>query len=136
MDDIQLILTALSQAPDLVEAARTYKEVNDKAINTISTAVKQQPKAIIPDSEMTRLKNNISQTPCALPETDEFTKELADQVYKIIAPVIRSEIKSAIGATDITINHEHTHRHHSIAGFWNIANDVAKRWIIVLGIFP
>lgn len=44
MDDIQLILTALSQAPDLVEAARTYKDVNDKAINTISTAVKQQPK--------------------------------------------------------------------------------------------
>ena len=62
MDDIQLILTALSQAPDLVEAARTYKDVNDRAINTISTAVKQQPKAIIPDSEMTRLKNNISQT--------------------------------------------------------------------------
>ena len=68
---------------------------------------------------MEKLKNNISQTPCALPETDAFTKELADHVYKIIAPVIRSEIKSAVGATDITINHEHTHRHHSIAGFWN-----------------
>ena len=62
MDDTQLILRALSQVPDLVEAARTYKEVNDKAINTISTAVKQQPKAIIPDSEMEKLKNNISQT--------------------------------------------------------------------------
>ena len=136
MDDIQLILTALSQAPDLVEAARTYKEVNDKAINTISTAVKQQPKAIIPDSEMTRLKNNISQTPCALPETDEFTKALADQVYKIIAPVIRSEIKSAVGATDITIKHDHTHNHYSLAGFWKIVNDTAKKWIIGLGIFP
>lgn len=33
MDDTQLILTALSQVPDLVEAARTYKDVNDKAIN-------------------------------------------------------------------------------------------------------
>ena len=84
MDDTQLILTALSQVPDLVAAARTYKDVNDKAINTISTAVKQQPKAIIPDSD---------------------------------------------------INHEHTHRHHSIAGFWNIVNDVAKKWIIGLGIF-
>ena len=135
MDDIQLILTALSQAPDLVEAARTYKDVNDKAINTISTAVKQQPKAIIPDSEMTRLKNNISQTPCALPETDEFTKALADQVYKIIAPVIRSEIKSAVGATDITIKHDHTHNHYSLAGFWKIVNDTAKKWIIGLGIF-
>ena len=132
MDDIQLILTALSQAPDLVEAARTYKDVNDKAINTISTAVKQQPKAIIPDSEMIRLKNNISQTPCALPETDEFTKALADQVYKIIAPVIRSEIKSAVGATDITIKHDHTHNHYSLAGFWKIVNDTAKKWIIGL----
>ena len=31
MDDTQLILTALSQVPDLVEAARPYKDVNDKA---------------------------------------------------------------------------------------------------------
>ena len=135
MDDIQLILTALSQAPDLVEAARTYKEVNDKAINTISTAVKQQPKAIIPDSEMTRLKNNISQTPCALSETDEFTKALADQVYKIIAPVIRSEIKSAVGATDITVNHEHKHRHYAYSASFDMINDTAKKWIIGLSIF-
>ena len=135
MDDIQLILTALSQAPDLVEAARTYKDVNDKAINTISNAVKQQPKAIIPDSEMTRLNNNISQTPCALPETDEFTKALADQVYKIIAPVIRSEIKSAVGATDITINHEHKHRHYAYSASFDMINDTAKKWIIGLSIF-
>ena len=135
MDDTQLILTALSQVPDLVEAAKTYKDANDKAINTISTVVKQQPEAIIPDSEMTKLKNNISQTRCALPDTDEFTKKLAEQVYKIIAPTIQKEIKSAVGATDITINHEHTHRHHSIAGFWNIVNDVAKKWIIGLSVF-
>ena len=135
MDDTQLILTALSQVPDLVAAARTYKDVNDKAINTISTAVKQQPKAIIPDSEMEKLKNNISQTPCALPETDEFTKELADQVYKIIAPVIRSEIKSAVGATDVTINHEHRHNHYSYSASFDMINDTAKKWIIILGIF-
>ncbi len=48
---------------------------------------------------MKKLKNNISQTQCALPDADEFTKELADQVYKIIAPSIRSEIKSSVGAT-------------------------------------
>ena len=135
MDDTQLILTALSQVPDLVEAARTYKDVNDKAINTISNAVKQQPKAIIPDSEMTRLKNNISQTPCALPETDEFTKALADQVYKIIAPTIRSEIKSAVGATDLTLNHEHTHRHYAYSASFDMINAVAKKWIIGLSIF-
>ena len=135
MDDIQLILTALSQAPDLVEAARTYKETNDKAINTISNAVKQQPKAIIPDSEMTKLKNNISQTQCALPDTEEFTKELADQVYKIIAPSIRTEIKSAVGATDITINHEHEHRHYAYSASFDMINDTAKKWIIGLSIF-
>ena len=49
MNDTQLILTALSQVPDLVEAGRSYKEVNDKAINTISIAVKKQHEAIIPD---------------------------------------------------------------------------------------
>ena len=135
MNDTQVILTALSQAPDLVEAARTYKETNDKAITTISNAVKQQPKAIIPDSEMTKLKNNISQTQCALPDTEEFTKELADQVYKIIAPSIRAEIKSAVGATDITINHEHKHRHYAYSASFDMINDVAKKWIIGLSIF-
>ena len=135
MNDTQVILTALSQAPDLVEAARTYKETNDKAINTISNAVKQQPKAIIPDSEMTKLKNNISQTQCALPDTEEFTKELADQVYKIIAPSIRAEIKSAVGATDITINHEHKHRHYAYSASFDMINDTAKKWIIGLSIF-
>ena len=135
MNDTQVILTALSQAPDLVEAARTYKETNDKAINTISNAVKQQPKAIIPDSEMTKLKNNISQTQCALPDTEEFTKELADQVYKIIAPSIRTEIKSAVGATDITINHEHKHRHYAYSASFDMINDTAKKWIIGLSIF-
>ncbi len=97
MNDTQLILTALSQVPDLVEAARTYKEVKDKAINTISIAVKKQPEAIIPDSEMKKLKNSISQTQCAFPGADEFTKKLADQVYKIIA-----------------LKHEHTHRHYCL----------------------
>ena len=135
MDDTQLILTALSQVPDLVEAARTYKEVNDKAINTISIAVKKQPEAIIPDSEMKKLKNSISQTQCALPDADEFTKEIADQVYKIIAPSIRSEIKSSVGATDITLKHEHTHRHYSYSASFDMINDTAKKWIIGLGIF-
>ena len=41
-------------------------------------AVKKQPEAIIPDREMKKLKNSISQTQCALPDADEFTKELAD----------------------------------------------------------
>ena len=134
MNDTQLILTALSQVPDLVEAARTYKEVNDKAINTISIAVKKQPEAIIPDSEMKKLKNSISQTQCALPDADEFTKELADQVYKIIAPSIRSEIKSSVGATDITLKHEHTHRHYSYSASFDMINDTAKKWIIGLSI--
>ena len=74
------------------------------------------------------------QIPCALPETDEFTKALADQVYKIIAPVIRSEIKSAVGATDLTLKHEHTHRHYSYSASFDMINDTAKKWIIGLSI--
>ena len=97
-------------------------------------AVKKQPEAIIPDSEMKKLKNSISQTQCALPDADEFTKELADQVYKIIAPSIRSEIKSSVGATDITLKHEHTHRHYSYSASFDMINDTAKDWIIGLAV--
>ena len=81
-------------------------------------AVKKQPEAIIPDREMKKLKNSISQTQCALPDADEFTKELADQVYKII-----------------TLKHEHTHRHYSYSASFDMINDTAKKWIIGLGIF-
>lgn len=67
---------------------------------------------------MKKLKNSISQTQCALPDTDEFTKELADQVYKII-----------------TLKHEHTHRHYAYSASFDMINDVAKKWIIGLSIF-
>ena len=67
---------------------------------------------------MKKLKNSISQTQCALPDADEFTKELADQVYKII-----------------TLKHEHTHRHYSYSASFDMINDTAKKWIIGLGIF-
>lgn len=80
-------------------------------------AVKKQPEAIIPDREMKKLKNSISQTQCALPDADEFTKELADQVYKII-----------------TLKHEHTHRHYSYSASFDMINDTAKKWIIGLAI--
>ena len=64
---------------------------------------------------MKKLKNSISQTQCALPDADEFTKELADQVYKII-----------------TLKHEHTHRHYSYSASFDMINDTAKKWIIGL----
>jgi hypothetical protein len=67
---------------------------------------------------MKKLKNSISQTQCALPDADEFTKELADQVYKII-----------------TLKHEHTHRHYSYSASWSMVKDTAKKWIIGLSIF-
>ena len=34
MNDTELILNALGQVPDLVEAAKTYKETNDKTVST------------------------------------------------------------------------------------------------------
>ena len=131
MEETEILIEALGQIPELVEAAKTYKASNEKTISTMSMAIKKRPEAEIPQKEVEKVTDAVKATPCALPDTDDFLKAIAG----MMRPIIQHEVKEAIGATKIKVQHEHTHRHHSIAGFWNIVNDVAKKWIIGLGIF-
>lgn len=132
MNDTEILLKALGQLPDLVDAAKTYKETNDKTVSTLSTAIKERPKAIIPESEMSRLKCNILQTPCALPDTDGVAAQIVEYVRECMPAIVQAEVKKALGETKVTMIHRH--EHYSIGSLWNIVNDVTKRWIVALGI--
>ena len=130
MNESEILIEALGQVPDLVEAAKTYKASNEKTITTMATAIKERPEAVIPQTEVEKVTEAVKVTPCALPDTEKFVNKIAN----IIRPIIQQEIKDAIGVTKFTLKHEHKHTHHSLSGFWNIVNDVAKKWIIVLAI--
>jgi hypothetical protein len=128
MEETEILIEALGQIPELVEAAKTYKASNEKTISTMSMAIKKRPEAEIPQKEVEKVTDAVKATPCALPDTDDFLKAIAG----LMRPIIQHEVKEAVGATKIKVQHEHTHRHYSYSASWSMVKDTAKRWIIGL----
>lgn len=130
MNETEILIEALGQVPELVEAAKTYKESNEKTISIMSTAIKKRPEAVIPQKEVDKVTDAVKATPCALPDTGDFLKALAG----MMRPIIQQEIKEAVGATKINLQHEHRHNHYSYTASWSMVNDTAKKLIIGLAI--
>ena len=130
MEETEILIEALGQIPELVEAAKTYKASNEKTISTMSMAIKKRPEAEIPQKEVEKVTNAVKATPCALPDTDDFLKVIAG----MMRPIIHQEVKEAVGATKIKVQHEHTHRHYSYSASFDMINDTAKKLIIGLAI--
>ena len=130
MEEAEILIEALGQIPELVEAAKTYKASNEKTISTMSMAIKKRPEAEIPQKEVEKVTDAVKATPCALPDTDDFLKAIAG----MMRPIIHQEVKEAVGATKIKIQHEHRHDHYSYSASFDMINDTAKKWIIGLAI--
>lgn len=130
MEETEILIEALGQIPELVEAAKTYKASNEKTISTMSMAIKKRPEAEIPQKEVEKVTNAVKATPCALPDTDDFLKVIAG----MMRPIIHQEVKEAVGATKIKIQHEHRHDHYSYSASWSMVKDTAKKLIIGLAI--
>ena len=128
MEETEILIEALGQIPELVEAAKTYKASNEKTISTMSMAIKKRPEAEIPQKEVEKVTDAVKATPCALPDTDDFLKAIAG----MMRPIIHQEVKEAVGATKIKIQHEHRHDHYSYSASWSMVKDTAKKWIIGL----
>ena len=109
MEETEILIEALGQIPELVEAAKTYKASNEKTISTMSMAIKKRPEAEIPQKEVEKVTNAVKATPCALPDTDDFLKVIAG----MMRPIIHQEVKEAAGATKIKIQHDHRHDHYT-----------------------
>ena len=130
MEETEILIEALGQIPELVEAAKTYKASNEKTISTMSMAIKNRPEAEIPQKEVEKVTDAVKATPCALPDTDDFLKAIVG----LMRPIIQHEVKEAVGATKIKVQHEHTHRHYSYSASFDMINDTAKKWIIGLAV--
>ena len=99
------IVEALEKAPELVKAAETFKETSGHIVSSIADAVKKRPQAEIPESELLK----ISQTPCAPPDVDSFSKELVQKVAGDIGSTIKEKVNEALKGATVTVQHTHSY---------------------------
>ena len=128
MNESEILIEALGQVPDLVEAAKTYKASNEKTISTLATAVRQRPEAVIPPTEISKVTKAVTQTRCSLPDTADLVKRIAEE----ISPLLQEEIFRTISKNRIELHHEHKHTHYSLGNLWEIVEDKTKKWILAL----
>ena len=99
------IVDALEQVPALVKAAKTYKETSGHIVSSLADAVKQRPQAEIPESELQK----ISQTPCAPPDVDSFSKALVEKVAGDIGSTIKEKVDKALEGATVKVQHTHSY---------------------------
>ena len=99
------IVEALEKAPELVKAAETFKATSGHIVSSLADAVKQRPQAEIPESELQK----ISQTPCAPPDVDSFSKALVEKVAGDIGSTIKEKVDKALEGATVKVQHTHTH---------------------------
>lgn len=126
MNETEILIEALGQVPELVEAAKVYKTANDKTVSALATAIKQQPNAIIPPTEILKVINAVAGTQCALPDSADLVRKITAE----IAPILREEVEQTIRKTRIHLQHEH--KHYSLGNLWEIVDDKAQKWIFGL----
>ena len=96
---------ALVQVPELVEAAKTFKETSGHIISSVADAIQKRPQAEIPDSELQK----ISATPCAPPQMDSVVKDFANKVVGAIEPIIKDKVNEALKGATVTVQHTHSY---------------------------
>ena len=99
------LVDALVQVPELVEAAKTFKETSGHIISSVADAIQKRPQAEIPDSELQK----IAATPCAPPKMDSVVKDFAYKVVGIIEPIIKDKVNEALKSAEVTVQHTHSY---------------------------
>lgn len=99
------LVDALVQVPGLVEAAKTFKETSGHIISSVADAIKKRPQAEIPESELQK----ISQTPCAPPDVDSFSKALVQKVAGDIGSTIKEKVDEALEGATVKVQHTHSY---------------------------
>ncbi len=65
--DNKVLIDALTQIPDLIKAAETYKETSNRIVSSLANAVKQHAQTVIRESEMQKLEQAMATTGSAKP---------------------------------------------------------------------
>lgn len=107
MEKNQLI-SALSQVPELVEQTKTLH--GDVVI--LAEGLKNRVQAEIPEDEIhkasERIAARVSNTKCALPDTEMISRDIAGQVASAVHSSVTEAVKEAIDETPVRHEHYHT----------------------------
>ena len=132
--DNKVLIDALTQIPDLIKAAETYKETSNRIVSSLANAVKQHPQAVIPESEIQKLEQAIATTRCAMPEMSSFSKELARRLSSDTAnamgPIIKEKATAALKGASVTVEHSHVIERN----LKSIVDEKMKNYIFILWI--
>ena len=99
------IVEALEQVPALVKAAETFKATSGHIVSSLADTVKKRPQAEIPESELQK----ISETPCAPPDVDSFSKALVQKVAEDIGSSIKKKVDGALEGATVKVQHTHSY---------------------------
>lgn len=130
--DNKVLIDALTQIPDLIKAAETYKETSNRIVSSLANAIKQHPQAVIPESEIQKLERAIATTRCAMPEMSSFSKELARRLSSDTAsamgPIIKEKATAALKGASVTVEHSHVIERN----LKDVADKKMKKTILIL----
>lgn len=135
--DNKVLIDALTQIPDLIKAAETYKETSNRIVSSLANAVKQHPQAVIPESEIQKLEQAIATTRCAMPEMSSFSKELARRLSSDTAnamgPIIKEKATAALKGASVTVEHSHViERNLKSIVDEKMKNKIFILWIVII----
>lgn len=71
--------------------------------------MKQRPEAIIPESELNKMSERISKTPCAPPELEPAGRLLASNISVLLTPIFAEKAKKALDGASVDVRHTHAY---------------------------
>jgi len=117
---------ALQGAEKALQAANTYKTLNDKTVEKVTDALKDRPAAYVPDTELRKIGN----IRLAAPDLTEQAEPFASKVATYLGPSVQKAVDNYLENKKFKLTHEHV----TMGQMWQYAEDAAKKRIIILSI--
>ena len=133
----QNALEILKQVPELKGICDIYKEMNKESqevlresLATLLEEIKKRPQAVIPDTEIERIKSVISTTRVAAPDMSGQAETFASKIATYMGPAVQKALDNYLENKQFKLTHEHV----TMGQLWRYAEDAAKKRVIILSI--
>lgn len=128
------ILEALAQVPNLVETTKKVVECNAAFMKQNSDLLTKRMDAVIPASEVSKLTDAVSHTPCAQPDLSGVAPAIAKDVASLLASNLRQTTSDCIHKAfeDTPVKVEHIHTHTTLGHLTRMAEGTIRSWLIGL----
>ena len=135
MDKSDDILRALSQVPELTEAAKRILAANEEFKKLFADMMKQRMQAEIPQEEHKSIcadvSRTIKETPCAMPNLDVMSEKFADKAAAAFTQKLEKGIKEKIDHAFENAKVRHVYSYVRPQDLLDVMEPRAKKWTVV-----